>query len=70
MKARKPSRFKNIVIVHLNGTFWTGSGFSEEYPDAIVFEHPIEASQELKAISNSESVRIVNDYGLTTEIEL
>lgn len=58
----------SIVIMHeWSGTFWTGAGFSPEYPDAALFTSKREAKKELKAISQNEAIAIVEDYGLESQ---
>lgn len=61
---------REIVIVTLDDQFWTGSGFSSEYPEALILRSNKEASHELNVISIRESVRIVENYGKATEREL
>ncbi len=59
--------------------FWTGEGWSLEYPDAVVFSEREEKRARLTAMrvafqcvksDNSADVRIIADYGYEHETEI
>jgi len=49
-------------------TFWTGHGWSPEYPDAQLFPSFTAAHRALRASPECKPAAIVQDYGLLTEI--
>ncbi len=56
-----------IIRAHLNGGFWTGRSWSDEYPDAQLFTNKKAAVLEAMRTTGADTVDVIADYGLTTE---
>lgn len=58
---------ENTYIIKDNdGRFWTGMGWSNEYPDADLYDSRSEAIAAAKR--RTKSCKVVRDYGMTTEV--
>lgn len=66
--------FRNIVIMNaFEPEFWTGAGWSTEYPDAMVFDSANDAARELRgAMSTNDRLKskFVSNYGTPEQVEI
>jgi hypothetical protein len=63
IKAEKES----LVIQNKNGEFWAGSFWSDEYPEAKLFDSVLKAKQELK---KTKEGMIIRNYGYDNQEEV
>ncbi len=57
------------VITDIDGLFWTGNGWSEEYPEAELFSRFSNAAREARSIVAGFNITtlVVNQYGMDSE---